>query len=571
VALGWPGLAHGAAEDGLVPNTAEKRAGLAAGAGEAGYAVLPVSPMLKVRPEQLPAEAPAPEVRLDAARGEAENRQLLVVPLRQDLAGVSVTASFDSAATPLPTPELERVCYVPVDHPTAVGFRQPGRYPDALFSLAPLEVKLGEAQAVWLTLRVPADTAPGEYRGRIRFAPTNAPAVELPLSVAVHAVTLPRPGKLRSLVLVYDGVPWYNERWGEACDSIFQRLLRERFTPTWLGLPWDGVFRQDPGRGWTADWQAFDAAAEAWIAKGATSFWLPTQPFGVGLELTQDPAVLAAAAAKLRLLDQHLVARHWEGLFYSYAFDEPPPDRVPAISRYCAFLREHAPHVMIPITSALRSLSGTGTAWVPHIHELDSPDHYAFLMRQRRHGDDIWMYTCMGTRWAKHPDNWRIDNYGASHRALGWSLWRHACQGYLYWNASFWKTGEGDKQVLYDPLTNPAIVNDTNYPDGHCNGDGFLFYPDPQGKDLPYPSIRLALTRDGFEDYDLLWLLEDRLRAVRSNSALHEKVGAARIAAGVEALNPEALVKAGGEYERDPEAYEARHRQLLQAIAELSP
>jgi hypothetical protein len=60
----------------------------------------------------------------------------------------------------------------------------------------------------------------------------------------------------------------------------------------------------------------------------------------------------------------------------------------------------------------------------------------------------------------------------------------------------------------FDPLHDPAIINDTNYPNGHCNGDGFLFYPDPEGKDLPYSSMRLEITRDAFEDYDLLTLLE---------------------------------------------------------------
>lgn len=548
-------------EDGLGANTEARRAELLPAAGAAGYVVFPVSPMLKARPEQLPPGAPDEDIRLDAARGEAESLQLLVVPLRRDLREVEVSAAWQETTQPAPVLELERVQYIPVEHPTAEGFKRPGRYPDALFPLTPFAVPLGNAQAVWLTVRVPVETPPGEYRGGVRIAPRGARATELPLTVTVHHVALPVPGYLRSLVLVYDGVPWYKDKWPQALDRMFQRLLEERFTPTWLGVPWEGVFVQVEGK-WTARWEAFDAAVDGWLKKGATTFWLPTEPFGVGLGLSNDPAVMAAAAAKFELLDQHLVAKGWEGRFYSYSFDEPPPDQVPTISRYCAFVREHAPHVMIPIVSAIHALEGTGTAWVPHIHELGIPDHAAFLARQRLQADELWMYTCVGTRWIKDPDTWRIDNYGASHRAVGWLLWKYGCQGYLYWNASLWKTGE----TLYDPLTNPAIVNDTKYPNGHCNGDGFLFYPDPKGQDMPYPSMRLALTRDGFEDYDLLRLLEERVRKVRSNFALHEQVGPEKLRAGLDRLNPDALIRSVEDYERDPAAYEKAHRELLETL-----
>ncbi len=557
-----------ASEDGLVPNSPEVRAQLPA--GEAGYAILPLSPMLKLRPDQLPPAPPVEEVQLDAARGEAESLQVLLTPVNRDFLQVVVTAELRNQAGQVLPIELERLGYVPVAHPTAVGFKTPGRYPDPLFPLRPFDVPLGESGGVWLTVRVPVQAAVGEYRGEVRFAPANAPSRSLPLTLRVHDVTLPTPGYLRSLVLVYDGIPWYKDRWPEALESIFARLLKERFTPTWLGVPWDSVFRRDAGGHWQADWTAFDVAVEGWLAKGATTFWVPWEPFGVDLALSDDPAVLADAAAKLRLLDEHIVARGWQGRFYRYAFDEPSPDSIPAISRYCAFIRQHAPHLVIPMTSSLQGLQGTGTAWVPHIHELDSPAHTAFLARQRARGDEVWMYTCMGTRWSKHPDTWRIDNYGASHRAVGWVLWRFGCDAYLYWNATYWKTGSGESEKLYDLLADPVIINDTNYPDGHCNGDGFLFYPDPAGQDLPYPSVRLAITRDGFEDYDLLRLLEERVRAIRADPVLHERVGPERLSRALDLLTTEPLVMSAGEYEHDSLPYEQRHRQMLEILSDLT-
>jgi hypothetical protein len=43
------------------------------------------------------------------------------------------------------------------------------------------------------------------------------------------------------------------------------------------------------------------------------------------------------------------------------------------------------------------------------------------------------------------------------------------------------------------------------FPNG--NGDGSMFYPDPERKGLPWPSVRAEIVRDGFEDYELLHLL----------------------------------------------------------------
>jgi hypothetical protein len=40
-------------------------------------------------------------------------------------------------------------------------------------------------------------------------------------------------------------------------------------------------------------------------------------------------------------------------------------------------------------------------------------------------------------------------------------------------------------------------------------GDGFLCYPGPDGR--PLSSIRLENLRDGFEDYEYLWLLRASL------------------------------------------------------------
>lgn len=92
----------------------------------------------------------------------------------------------------------------------------------------------------------------------------------------------------------------------------------------------------------------------------------------------------------------------------------------------------------------------------------------------------------------------------------------------------------------------------------------------PAGQDFPYPSLRLAVTRDGFEDYDLLRLLEERVRIIRADLALHDRLGPELLNRALGLLTTEPLVMSAGEYEHDPLPYEQRHREMLEVLADLA-
>ena len=88
--------------------------------------------------------------------------------------------------------------------------------------------------------------------------------------------------------------------------------------------------------------------------------------------------------------------------------------------------------------------------------------------------------------------------------------YRYKIQGFLYWSIDIWDTNlnrpPGGRLSVdeYDEANysnwKANTYGKTSY--GHPrNGDGYLIYP---GKGtVPLASLRLAHTRDGFEDYDL--------------------------------------------------------------------
>jgi hypothetical protein len=561
--------ARALSEEALVANTPAAREALLA-AGTDGYLVQALPALVKARPEQLAPGSPALSLALHAARGEAESGQVLVTPLREGLRQVNAQAQLRGPDGAALAAELRLLGTVPVAHPTAVSFGVAGDYPDPLRPLRPFDVEVGKSQSLWLTVRVPPDAVPGEYTGAVTVAPSGREPAALPLTVTVYPVDLPALSFLKTVILLYDGIPFYGERWPEAYRFMNEELLRSRFSQMWLGGKWDGVFHRGDDGLWTATWDEFDADVTGWLARGRTTFLVPHDSvFKATLGIPDDAANQDEAARKLALLDAHLVARGWGERFYIYAFDEPAPDRVGAIARFCAFIRQHAPHLPVLMTAPHGTMLGTGNVWIPHIHELARPGYIGGMLRRVTAGEQFWTYTCMGTRWIKTPDSWRIDWYGTSHRALGWLLFQQGCQGYLYWNGSYWHTGSGTERRRFDPLHDPAIINDTNYPNGHCNGDGFLFYPDPEGKDLPYSSMRLEITRDAFEDYDLLTLLERQIVAIRSDPARLALCEPARLEAALAALATYPLVRAVDDFEKDAAAYDAAHLAVLRALAGL--
>ncbi len=516
------------------------------------YAVFAVSPMTKLRPEQMPEGEPVKSVNLFAARGEGESVQVLIAALEQALTNVRVTVSPLAGPKGVSLmPEVRLVGYVPVQTPTPGGFGIAGRFPDPLLPLRPFDVPQGEHQAVWLTVWVPQEAPAGDYKGTIIVEPDNAKRITVPMQVRVFPVTLPTPSFLKTCVLIWDykarevyGAAWTPER----NRRFYELCLRYRFTPP-PPLPWDKVFVRQPDGKWTAIWDEFDQTVEDWMRKGSTAFSI----WGLLTWGTQPPPEeqRTEVAAKLRLLNEHLTAKGWSERFYFYVFDEPSNKEWDNIKQLCEFVRKHGPNLQVLLTAgygatgnyrthaptpegaAYRDLANYIKIWVPHIDCFDEP----FLRTRKAAGDQVWMYVCISTIGKTYPDIWRIDWTGVSHRAIGWWLWRYECDGFLYWCVNYWTD---DKGKPFDLFANPIA-----YPGG--NGDGFLFYPDPAKGD-PIPSVRAELFRDAIEDYDLLTMLKQK----EPKSPL---------------LRADDIILAPNKFVDDPRVYEQRHRALLEALA----
>jgi hypothetical protein len=100
-------------------------------------------------------------------------------------------------------------------------------------------------------------------------------------------------------------------------------------------------------------------------------------------------------------------------------------------------------------------------------------------------------------------DNYRtfIDYPAVSARSFGWLAWKFGARGWLTYETlgSFAEAWEGPVFVY------PQFGGSTVW------GMGQMFYPDTHGAGAIAPSLRWEMMREGAEDYQYLWLLQNTL------------------------------------------------------------
>jgi hypothetical protein len=179
-----------------------------------GLSVWLVNPLVKVFPETLPEETPK-LVSLLMARNEYEPIQ---IALRSDRkiqqVRVEVTPPKNQHGQTLPQPQIYRVGFVPIDHPSGYYTSQlppwyrhvpkgfggsdgwAGEWADPLMPFKPFDLQPNRTEAIWLVLYVPLDAQPGQYEGQVRVIAENQ-TISLPLQVEVVPLTLPEETELK--------------------------------------------------------------------------------------------------------------------------------------------------------------------------------------------------------------------------------------------------------------------------------------------------------------------------------------------------------------------------------------
>jgi hypothetical protein len=496
-----------------------------------------------MRDQPPPPDGGSKTVRMEAARNEYEGAQVIVragsEPLRKlqvsvsDLKQVGGNAKIGKEHI-----QLFRQNYIEVTTSTTAAYPK-GWYPDALIPLdGMLSVAAGQNQGIWIKLYVPKGQPAGVYAGELTLHETGNP-VRVPIELTVWDFELTDESHAKTaftlwgdqVAAAHGGVT--GEVFWSLLDKYYWASVDNRLTPSYLPVPFDDV-------------DEFVRRAEPYIRNPKVSAYR--------LILYRDASGAVDEAKTKELVDKLRDKGLLDKAFF-YLVDEPKPDRYDDVRRYKDILRRVAPDVPNLVTiQPVDELVGDVDIWVSEIDKYDAD----FAHERQALGDHVWWYTCVVP---KHPfPTYHLDDDLVGTRLLSWMQRDYGVEGTLFWSTTIFKKWNGSQYVDRDVWTDPMA-----YPG--ANGDGYLFYPGTAlGIDGPIVTIRMETLREGAEDYEYLWLLEQRMNEAARRLGLDSGAFSAK-----EAIRPyyERLYDHMRDYEENPQKLLQVRREVAEEIVAL--
>jgi len=442
----------------------------------------------------------------------------------------------------------------------------PAWFPDVLTEDRACSMRKGTRKAVYLTLKIPPETPAGEYRGAVSASAGGA-SVSLPITLQVYPLTLPAE---RHLLVTewfstsefkkhhqldsYDSARFYHLLgvYARNMAEHRQNVFRVGLGSTESRRAADGKLEFDFSR---FDQQAqvfwdtgrMDALETGFIARFGKDGWSGSEVLLEDFPVTNAQGRRTSMSGEdflpqfLPAFVAHLRAKGWLAKTLFHISDEPSDHNIMAWRAASDVVHRLAPELRRIDAIETPHCLGALEVWVPKLDHL-ATWHEAYEEAQRQ-GNELWYYT-VGIFQGGSLLNKTVDVPLIETRLMHWLNYRYSLRGYLHWGFNAWTD---------DPINKP----------GEHRGDGWHVYPK---KDGLLDSLRWEQMRNGLQDYECLWLLEDRISRIRGTLA-------PRVAA---LINPRqrgveiALQVVADYYEhtRDPETlYQAKRQAIEEVLA----
>ncbi len=477
-----------------------------------------------------------PDIAIDTARNEYEAAQIVLsagdavqnyTVEVSNLQQVGGDAVYDKANI-----NVYHMMYTHVQSPWNAGMRF-GWYPDGLLPMDAAvnnginKIEAGENQSIYFTFNTPEEQAVGTYEGAVKITVDGEEHI-YPVSLRVRNVTVSEAPHNRSMFInnwhyylgEYDSTQ-------EMFEKYIMMMYEYRIAPTALVFDYQ--------------WEEVDAqyyaekAYEFGSLEKCSNIAIPKTVTENGIKKGQFTEYILALANKSMEKNFDLLAK-----CCVYGIDEPMSNNAFEKTKNFALTyneqREEAVRVleenkvknletytdideefydkMIESIKGIRYITTTRYAenYDPYI------DVYCPMFSDFETGlatgvydneTEIWWYGAVGP---KNPyPTYHICDVLISSRMVGWMQAIYGIKGNIYWGFDIYGKYEGGGKG-WD-------YRDEYYTDpGHyhnVNGDGFLVYPGKRyGVDGPLPSIRLESIRDGYEDYELIYAIQETYKAI---------------------------------------------------------
>lgn len=434
----------------------------------------------RLRSNERPPEETRPGLFMAAARREFEPLQLMIGP-----ASGTVTIAVEPFAELGAEQQLELY---------QVGFR--GGLTETLTAIeSGNELSLdGEVPTVvWLVLRVPEGAPAGETSTTVRITHGGSEAVEIPLTLRVFDFSIPESFNFSTQINIDISSLTGGGSVDDAKDVLFDLRMTPK-NPAWpSGFNWQITWENERSSDrCEVFWDEPDESPEYSIGHLARRYILGEGWNGIGFPTAMifqfvdnstprpssfcgvdrgdhygSSAYNAEWSQYLGALDEYLVDNGMEERAYYYVQNEPQNAEDERLAAHlCRLTRAAAPNLRIAISEEPKPSIAEDPdgacgydIWIAHIRAYE--EGYAW-QRQDEHGEEVWLYS-LPQDPPPYFNPTREDSEGMDMRIIPWVSWHQRATGWAYY-------------------------------------DGSIFFNGPR------PNVRGALMREGFEDYEYLYL-----------------------------------------------------------------
>jgi len=416
----------------------------------------------------------------------------------------------------------------------------PGLYPDLLSSNQVYRSAPGVWHSVWVTLKLPENTVPGEYPLKLKFSHRNHYRkernfdIESPeFTLQVLPVVLPEPDvKVTQwfygdcLYRIYKVEPW-SEEFFRIAGNYFRNMREHNINMIYTPLftpPLDThvnferptfqsvqVFLNSDGS-WHFDFSnleryltladecgmeyfEFSHLFTQWGAEFTPKIMITTangeykRIFGWDVR-ADDERYQSFLAALLPELSRFLAEHDWNKRSYFHISDEPYEENLESYRRASELFHRNLPGCRFIDALSRPEFFKNGLVDIP-VPANNHIDAFADLELPER-----WTYYCV-SQWDKVPNQF-AHLPSARNRILGLLLYVYDLKGFLHWGFNFWFGQLSTFEI--NPYQD--ICSGRGFPPG----DAFKVYPGADG--MPEDSIRNEVFKEGMQDLAALQLLE---------------------------------------------------------------
>jgi hypothetical protein len=404
---------------------------------------------------------------------------------------------------------------------SSVVRQAPARFPDYLMSERQINIKEKVFQAIWLTVSIPETIEAGTFAGKVIVKSSQGERA-LPVHLTVYPLTLPADRHLKV-------TEWYTTTGFEQFHGI-----KEKYSEAWFAMlrtyadnmashrqnvfevPMNAIEIERSKKGELEfDFSRFDQIAQVfWDTKKMdyletgelTKFekdWYSKEivfkDFSVKDLETNGKSTVGGKDVIPFLLpafENHLRQKGWLNKTFFHVKDEPSLHNVMSWREVSSTIHRLAPD--------LKRMDAIETTFLLDEIEIAVPKIDAFgswldaYKKGQQKGTELWFYT-VGIYQASLYPNKTIDMPVMDNRILHWLNYQYDATGFLHWGWNQW-TENPYREV------------------GEHLGDGWHVYPVKVGV---LNSLRWEQMRNGIQDYEYLWMLENRVSALRDSLGSH--------------------------------------------------